>query len=157
MLGYRAGRFLYRVQPDHQVLHKLLQDGTTVWTDSGDLAANLGTITIPSGEVAFYVGADDLPAGSCYVQVVPGTSGIVTAIMHDLVVQRNPKYLQGSQRVVLHVPAARRECQCRRSSTPDRRRRLTRTRLVTRRRTAPTLTRPTTLRRRSGGGGYVTD
>jgi hypothetical protein len=73
---------------------KALDDGTTQWTDSGDLTANLGTITALSGQVAFYVGADDLPAGNSYVQVVPGTSGIVTAIMHDPVVQRNPKYLR---------------------------------------------------------------
>jgi len=73
---------------------KATQDGTSVWVDSGDLASNLGTITIGSGSVAFYVGADDLPAGSCYVEVVPGTSGIVTAILQDLAVQRNPKYLR---------------------------------------------------------------
>lgn len=73
---------------------KTTQDGTTQWVDSGDLASNLGTITIASGSVAFYVGADDLPAGSCYVEVTPGTSGIVTAILHDLEVQRNPKYLR---------------------------------------------------------------
>jgi len=73
---------------------KTTQDGTTQWTDSGDLASNLGTITIGSGSVAFYVGADDLPAGDMYLEVVPGTSGIVTAILHDLEVQRNPKYLR---------------------------------------------------------------
>jgi hypothetical protein len=73
---------------------KTTQDGTSQWTDSGDLASNIGTVTIASGAVAFYVGADDLPAGDSYVEVVPGTSGIVTAIMHDLEVQRNPKYLR---------------------------------------------------------------
>jgi hypothetical protein len=73
---------------------KATLDGTSQWVDSGDLASNLGTITIGSGSVAFYVGADDLPAGSCYVEVVPGTSGIVTAILHDLEIQRNPKYLR---------------------------------------------------------------
>lgn len=73
---------------------KATLDGASVWTDSGDLASNLGTITIGSGAVAFYVGADDVPAGSNYVEVVPGTSGIVTAILHDLEVQRNPKYLR---------------------------------------------------------------
>lgn len=73
---------------------KATQDGTSQWVDSGDLGSNLGTITIGSGSVAFYVGADDLPAGSCYVEVVPGTSGIVTAILHDLEVNRNPKYLR---------------------------------------------------------------
>lgn len=73
---------------------KATLDGTSQWVDSGDLASNIGTITIGSGSVSFYVGADDLPAGSCYVEVVPGTSGIVVAILHDLEVQRNPKYLR---------------------------------------------------------------
>jgi hypothetical protein len=93
MSGTAAGTYT-AFNPISRYYTKLLQDGTTVWTDSGDLATNVGTITIPSGEVAFYVGADDLPAGSCYVEVVPGTSGIVTAILHDLEVQRNPKYLR---------------------------------------------------------------
>lgn len=69
-------------------------DGTTQWTDSGDLTSNLGTFLLLSGLLEFYVGADDLPAGSLYVEVVPGTSGVVIATMHDPVVQRNPKYLR---------------------------------------------------------------
>lgn len=89
-----AGGSYTAFNPISRYYTKLTQVGTTVWADSGDLASNLGTITIPSGEVAFYVGADDLPAGSCYVEVVPGTSGIVTAILQDLEVQRNPKYLR---------------------------------------------------------------
>jgi len=80
--------------PISRYYNKALDDGTTQWTDSGDLTANLGTITVLSGQVAFYVGADDLPAGNSYVQVVPGTSGIVTAILQDPIVQRNPKYLR---------------------------------------------------------------
>lgn len=80
--------------PITRYYNKIKQDGTVVWTDSGDLSANIGTIVLLSGTVSFYVGADDLPAGSMYVQVVPGTSGVVTAVMHDPVVQRNPKYLR---------------------------------------------------------------
>lgn len=73
---------------------KATLDGASVWTDSGDLASNIGTFVLASGSVAFYIGADDLPAGDMYVEVVPGTSGIVTAILQDLAVQRNPKYLR---------------------------------------------------------------
>ena len=91
--GRGSGSFT-AFNPISRYYKKALDDGTTQWTDSGDLTANLGTITLLSGQVAFYVGADDLPAGNSYVQVVPGTSGIVTAIMHDPVVQRNPKYLR---------------------------------------------------------------
>jgi hypothetical protein len=80
--------------PITRYYNKATLDGTSQWTDSGDLASNLGTLTIGSGSVAFYVGADDLPAGSAYVEVTPGTSGIVVAILHDLEVNRNPKYLR---------------------------------------------------------------
>ena len=91
--GTHAGTYT-AFNPITRYYTKTTQDGTTQWVDSGDLASNIGTITIASGSVAFYVGADDLPAGSCYVEVTPGTSGIVTAILHDLEVQRNPKYLR---------------------------------------------------------------
>ena len=67
--------------------------GATVWVDSGDLPLDLGTVTIGSGAISFYVGLDDLPAGSGYVEVVPGTSGLVIALLHDFQVDRNPKYL----------------------------------------------------------------
>jgi hypothetical protein len=80
--------------PITRYYNKSALDGTAQWTDSGDLSSNLGTLTIGSGSVAFYVGADDLPAGSCYVEVLPGTSGIVVAILQDLEVARNPKYLR---------------------------------------------------------------
>jgi hypothetical protein len=91
--GAKGGPFT-AFNPITRYYTKLTQDGTSQWVDSGDLASDIGTITIASGSVAFYVGADDLPAGSMYVEVVPGTSGIVTAILHDLEVQRNPKYLR---------------------------------------------------------------
>lgn len=91
--GAAAGTYT-AFAPISRYYTKATQDGTSQWVDSGDLASNIGTITIGSGSVAFYVGADDLPAGSMYVEVVPGTSGIVTAILQDLEVQRNPKYLR---------------------------------------------------------------
>lgn len=91
--GAAAGTYT-AFNPITRYYTKATLDGASQWVDSGDLASNLGTITIGSGSVAFYVGADDLPAGSMYVEVVPGTSGIVTAILHDLEVQRNPKYLR---------------------------------------------------------------
>lgn len=91
--GAHAGTYT-AFSPISRYYTKATLDGTSVWVDSGDLASNIGTITIGSGQVSFYVGADDLPAGSAYVEVVPGTSGIVVAILHDLEVQRNPKYLR---------------------------------------------------------------
>ena len=91
--GAHAGTYT-AFSPISRYYNKSALDGTAQWTDSGDLATNIGTVTIGSGSVAFYVGADDLPAGSMYVEVVPGTSGIVVAILHDLEVQRGPKYLR---------------------------------------------------------------
>lgn len=66
--------------------------GGAAWVDSGDVAAT-ASVTIASGAVAFYIDADDLPAGAEYVEVTVGASGLVTAITHDLLPQRNPKYL----------------------------------------------------------------
>lgn len=93
MSGTQGGTYT-AFNPITRYYTRSVNDGSLAWTDSGDLASNLGTITIGSGELCFYVGADDLPAGSCYVEVVPGTSGIVTAVLIDLEVQRNPKYLR---------------------------------------------------------------
>jgi len=80
--------------PITRYYNKSALDGTAQWTDSGDLAASLGTIQIGSGCVAFYVDAADTPSENPYVEVAPGTSGIVIAIVHDLLVQRQPKYLR---------------------------------------------------------------
>src|SRR5215469_13459396 len=55
--------------PVSRYYNKATLDGTSQWTDSGDLTSNLGTFTVGSGSIAFYVGADDLPAGSAYVEV----------------------------------------------------------------------------------------
>lgn len=92
MSGSHGGAF-NAFNPVSRYYTKTGTTGATVWVDSGDLASDLGSLVIGSGTIAFYVGADDLPAGSTYVEVVPGTSGLVTAILHDLEVQRNPKYL----------------------------------------------------------------
>jgi hypothetical protein len=91
--GAHAGTYT-AFNPVTRYYTKATLDGTSQWVDSGDLTSNVGTFTISSGSVAFYIGADDLPAGSMYVEVQPSTSGIVTVIMHDLEVQRNPKYLR---------------------------------------------------------------
>ena len=57
--------------------------------------ANAGTdpAKVQALQQSLKASADDLAAGSSYVQVVPGTSGLVIAVLHDLEVQRNPKYL----------------------------------------------------------------
>ena len=91
--GAHAGTYT-AFAPISRYYNKATLDGASPWTDSGDLASNLGTVVLASGSVSFYVGADDLPAGSMYVEVVPGTSGIVVGILQDLEVQRNPKYLR---------------------------------------------------------------
>lgn len=61
-------------------------NGTAAWATASQSAAN--AVTISSGTVAFYVSGDSLPDGKAYVKVSAGASGLVTAIMHDLTVQR---------------------------------------------------------------------
>lgn len=92
--GPTAGGSFAAFNPISRYYTKSAQDGTVQWVDSGDLASLLGTIVLLSGELAFYVGADDLAAADAYVEVVPGTSGVVTAILHDLEVQRQPSHLR---------------------------------------------------------------
>jgi len=66
-------------------------NGTAAWTDQTQAASN--AVVSASGTVAFYVAANDLPAGDRYVKASAGASGLVTAIVHDLEVQRDPAKL----------------------------------------------------------------
>jgi hypothetical protein len=67
-------------------------DGASQWTDQTQAAA--ATITpAASHAVSFYVDAADLPSGADYVEVVHTSAGLVIAIVHDLLVQRDPASL----------------------------------------------------------------
>lgn len=67
-------------------------NGSAAWTEQTQAAA--ATVTIPSGGmVAFYVDANDLPANAKYVEVVKTTAALVVAVVHDLLVQRDPANL----------------------------------------------------------------
>lgn len=61
-------------------------NGTAAWVSASQSASN--AVTISSGAVAFYVSGDSLPDGKSYVKVSVGASGLVTALLHDLTVQR---------------------------------------------------------------------
>lgn len=61
-------------------------NGTAAWATATQSASN--AVTIASGSVAFYVGGDSLPDGKAYVKVTAGGSGLVTAVLHDLVARR---------------------------------------------------------------------
>jgi hypothetical protein len=61
-------------------------NGTAAWATATQSAAN--AVTISSGSVAFYVSGDSLPDGKAYVKVAAGAAGLVTAVLHDLTVQR---------------------------------------------------------------------
>jgi hypothetical protein len=61
-------------------------NGTAAWVTATQSASN--AVTIASGSVAFYVSGDSLPDGKSYVKVSAGASGLVTAVLHDLSVQR---------------------------------------------------------------------
>jgi hypothetical protein len=66
--------------------------GGADWVAASQAAAD--NVAIASGSVSFYVDASDLPAGAEYVEVTVGASGKVTAIFHDLLVQRTPPNLR---------------------------------------------------------------
>lgn len=66
-------------------------DGTAGWTKNTQAASN--AVTISSGTVAFDVFGSQLPDPKAYVKVSVGASGLVTAILHDLTVQRGPANL----------------------------------------------------------------
>jgi hypothetical protein len=66
-------------------------NGTAAWATATQTASN--AVTISSGAVAFYVSGDSLPDGKAYVKVSVGASGLVTAVFHDLTVQRKPDNL----------------------------------------------------------------
>ncbi len=66
-------------------------DGTAKWADASQSAA--AAVTIAGGTAGFFIAAADLPAGAGYVEVTPGAAGLVTAIVHDLLTQRDPANL----------------------------------------------------------------
>jgi hypothetical protein len=66
-------------------------NGTGVWTKASQTAAN--TVVIASGSVAFTVYGSQLADPANYVKVAASAAGLVTAIAHDLTVQRNPANL----------------------------------------------------------------
>lgn len=65
--------------------------GTAKWVNATQAAAN--TVVVASGAVAFYVDANDLPAGQAYLKLSAAAAGLVTAIPGDLAVQRDPANL----------------------------------------------------------------
>lgn len=66
-------------------------DGTAAWVKATQSASN--AVTISSGTVAFDVLGPMMPDPKVYVKVSVGSSGLVTAILHDLSYQRNPANL----------------------------------------------------------------
>lgn len=66
-------------------------NGTAKWVNATQSASN--AVTIASGAVAFYVDGADLPAGQAYVKVSVAASGLVIAVLGDLLVQRDPASL----------------------------------------------------------------
>lgn len=66
-------------------------DGTAAWVKATQSAAD--AVTISSGTVAFHVSTNSLPDGKTYIKCTHSSAGLVTAITHDLAVQRNPANL----------------------------------------------------------------
>ena len=66
-------------------------NGTAIWVKATQTAAN--TVVIASGSVAFTVFGSQLADPINYIKVTASSAGLVTAIAHDLTVQRNPANL----------------------------------------------------------------
>lgn len=66
-------------------------NGTAKWVEGTQSASNV--VVCAAGSTTFYVDANDLPAGNTYVKATPGSTGLITAIVHDLQVQRDPANL----------------------------------------------------------------
>lgn len=62
-------------------------DGSAQWVDATQAAAD--AVTIASGSASFYVDAGDLASGCEWVEVTVASSGLVTAIVHDLYFQED--------------------------------------------------------------------
>ena len=67
-------------------------NGTAAWVKATQAASN--AVTISSGAVLFTVYTSQLSDPTNYVKVSVAASGLVTAVYHDLVVQRTPANLQ---------------------------------------------------------------
>lgn len=65
--------------------------GTAAWVKATQAASN--AVTIASGTVAFSLLVSEIPDTYVYAKTSVGASGLVTAILHDLTVQRTPANL----------------------------------------------------------------
>lgn len=63
-------------------------NGSAAWVKVVQTAAN--TAIIASGSIAFHVSGASLPDTKNYVKVTQSSAGLVTAVLHDLTVQRGP-------------------------------------------------------------------
>lgn len=66
-------------------------NGSAAWVTVNQAASN--ATTIASGTTVFHVSANSLPDTKRYVKVTQSSAGLVTAIVHDLAVQRTPPNL----------------------------------------------------------------
>jgi hypothetical protein len=67
-------------------------DGSAVWVEHTQAAAS--TVVIASGTASFYVDCADLPSAAEYLEVTVASAGLVTAILHGLLVARLPASLR---------------------------------------------------------------
>jgi hypothetical protein len=67
-------------------------NGTAAWVEATQAASN--AVTIASGTVVFGVLTSQIADPNDYIKVSVGGSGLVTAILHDLTVQRKPSNLE---------------------------------------------------------------
>lgn len=67
-------------------------NGSAAWVKDNSLVAS-NTVVAPAGAACFTYGDTIIPDGQVYVKLTPTATGLVTAILHDLSVQRGPANL----------------------------------------------------------------
>jgi hypothetical protein len=66
-------------------------NGTAAWVETTQAASN--AVVSAGGTVVFHVASASLPDTKVYIKCAASVAGLVTAVTHDLVVQRKPANL----------------------------------------------------------------
>lgn len=79
----------------HDYYTSTATNGTAAWAATTlAYGSYVNAVTIASGSVAFTIFTSQFTDPNCYVKCSAGGSGLVTAIHHDLTIQRKPQNLE---------------------------------------------------------------
>jgi len=78
----------------HNYYTSTATNGTAAWAKTALAYGSYVNAVAGTNTVAFTIFTSQFTDPNCYVKCSPGSSGLVTAIHHDLVVQRTPQNLE---------------------------------------------------------------